>query len=463
MSSSDVPAKNSKRSSSIAAVATLKSNEPANKKHNSSSSGSSSTLALSDRNTLHSILSYVGPGHALYISTVSREWREVYLQVADADLAGVDAEGGEVKVTCTARMTLFSAVVASASRLQLAHACGLELGEESADCWRLHLAVGRYGETATLAKAHELGMKLGRIVSMGAARADSPHNLIWLVEERNMPLITGMLHQAIDGGNVEIVRWLLQQGCEADDDALEHAANNAHWDLVFYLHEEAGHPLTTALTTAAARLGDLVALQRLRAAGCPWDAGLISTDACRSGSIPLLRWLKEQGVGFTARTLGSAASRGHIDLCEYLLSVDCPMDASACVVAANYSQTATVRWLHEHGCPWNAFAVCVVAAECGNVELIQYVLANVPQGAAGAEALTILLNAAAACEQLEAAQWLRAQGAEWPTLLSYKTLIFDKRKLWKGATLEWARSEGCTALLPTDDADDVDNDDSDGE
>jgi hypothetical protein len=432
--------------------------EPPSKKHSSGCSSSSSSLALHDPDTLHSILSYVGPGHALYISTVSSGWRAAYLQVQDAEFEGWDAKGDCTTVTCTAHMTLLSSAAASASRLQLAHACGLELDAEF-HCWRLHWAVGRYGEIATLAKALELGMSLGVFVATGAARAASPHNLDWLVRECNIPLGIDLLRQAAIGGNVEVVRWLLQHGCEATDDVMEHAASGESWDAVFYLHEEAGCALTTVLTSVATQVGDLVALQRLRAAGCPWDAELIAVDATRTNSAPLLRWLKEQGVEFNAKTFAAAASRAHMDQCEYLLSIDCPMDTSVSIVAANYSHTATVRWLHEHGCPWNAGAVTVLAAEHGNVELMQYVVSHEQQAAAGAEALTNLLSAAGACEHLEAAQWLRQQGAEWPAYLGYKTLIFDKWKRWKGVTLEWARREGCTSNLPIDDDADTDSDD----
>jgi hypothetical protein len=52
---------------------------------------------------------------------------------------------------------------------------------------------------------------------------------------------------------------------------------------------------------------------------------------------------------------------------------------------------------------------------------------------------TRMLNAAAAHDQLAAAQWLRQQGAEWPDQLR-NDLLF-----WTGETLAWARSEGCTS------------------
>jgi hypothetical protein len=58
-----------------------------------------------------------------------------------------------------------------------------------------------------------------------------------------------------------------------------------------------------------------------------------------------------------------------------------------------------------------------------------------------------MLNAAGAYSRLEAAQWLRQQGAEWPTVLQYHDhpVVIT----WHGRTLDWARSEGCTSEAPS--------------
>jgi hypothetical protein len=40
--------------------------------------------------------------------------------------------------------------------------------------------------------------------------------------------------------------------------------------------------------------------------------------------------------------------------------------------------------------------------------------------------LTLMLQAAGACDELEAAQWLHAQGAEWPDVLQFGTIDAHK-------------------------------------
>jgi hypothetical protein len=56
--------------------------------------------------------------------------------------------------------------------------------------------------------------------------------------------------------------------------------------------------------------------------------------------------------------------------------------------------------------------------------------------------LTDMLKAAGSTDQLAVAQWLRQRGAEWPARLQYGI------EQWRGATLTWARSEGCTSPEP---------------
>jgi hypothetical protein len=56
-----------------------------------------------------------------------------------------------------------------------------------------------------------------------------------------------------------------------------------------------------------------------------------------------------------------------------------------------------------------------------------------------AELLTDALNTAGAGNKLQAAQWLRQLGAQWPAVLKHGA------QQWSGESLAWARAEGCTS------------------
>jgi hypothetical protein len=96
----------------------------------------------------------------------------------------------------------------------------------------------------------------------------------------------------------------------------------------------------------------------------------------------------------------------------------------------------TLRCLHELGYPWDDTSICITAASSGKVAIMEYLLQQgvVPTAAQ----LTDMLNAAGAHSHMHAAQWLRQQGAEWPTVLR-----FGMYHTWYGEALAWARAEGC--------------------
>jgi hypothetical protein len=121
-------------------------------------------------------------------------------------------------------------------------------------------------------------------------------------------------------------------------------------------------------------------------------------------------------------------------MCEYLHAEQCPWSELESDEAAKNDQVHTLRWLHEHGCPWDCDSVCMRAAASGSVEVLEYLqqhdLMSTPK------LLTRMLNTAGAYKKLAAAQWLRQQGAGWPRVLCWE---------WSQEMLAWAEAEGCTS------------------
>jgi hypothetical protein len=177
------------------------------------------------------------------------------------------------------------------------------------------------------------------------------------------------------------------------------------------------------------------------------DTRIITDCAVQSGSIALVKWLqRHQGASFTEYTMEIAAQYGYTYMCEYLLTQQCPFGYSACKAAAAAGRTGTLRWLREHHFPWNEESMRKVAALGGCVGILQHLL---EQGAPwNAVTLTTMLSAAASRGKLEAVQWLRQQGAEWPAILQYNYTFLDLvfcRDSWHPDVVAWARQQGCTS------------------
>jgi hypothetical protein len=127
-------------------------------------------------------------------------------------------------------------------------------------------------------------------------------------------------------------------------------------------------------------------------------------------------------------------------MCAFLHAEHCPWNTTTCALAASNGHCSTLRWLREHGCPWLAASIALAAAEGGSVDVMAYLQQQGIVRKGGL--LTQMLNVAGAYNQLAAAEWLRALGAEWPV-----PLCWDRQR--SADTLQWIRAEGCTTpLLP---------------
>jgi ankyrin repeat protein len=146
-------------------------------------------------------------------------------------------------------------------------------------------------------------------------------------------------------------------------------------------------------------------------------------------------------VQIDAEVLSWAAGAGHIAMCQYLLSIGCDWHSSACKSAAGHGQLDTLRWLQENGCPWIVSDVCMIAAAYGFSDIFDYII---EQGEMlNAELLTNALSTADAGNNLQAVQWLRQRGAQWPAVLMDDRFYHGVQ--WSGESLARALAEGCTS------------------
>jgi hypothetical protein len=169
----------------------------------------------------------------------------------------------------------------------------------------------------------------------------------------------------------------------------------------------------------------------------------------------MLQWLQQQyGLTIKSHTLMSGASTGQASMCDYLHLQQRllyegfePFESfeDLCYVAAYGGHTDTLLWLIEHDCPYDAATLLEAAAEGGSVAVMQCLLQQgiMPTAAQMAN----LLNITGACNKLEAAQWLRKQGAEWPVVLNCWHPYFKLMLVWRDAVLAWARAEGCISPI----------------
>jgi hypothetical protein len=199
---------------------------------------------------------------------------------------------------------------------------------------------------------------------------------------------------------------------------------------------------TYSTCEGAAEGGHLAVLKYVRNEGCEWDVTSIACYAAKSGSIEVVEWLRQQqDIEIVVGVLIWAAAAGQTAMCAYLHSAGFDWDTDACNEAALHGHLDTLRWLREHGCPWDVSEVCNNAAANGFPDIFDYIIER--GEALDAALLTDALNWAGAYNQLRAAQWLRQHEANWPAMLGEGE--DPQLQPWSGESLAWARAEGCTS------------------
>jgi hypothetical protein len=149
---------------------------------------------------------------------------------------------------------------------------------------------------------------------------------------------------AARAGHTHVIEYLLAEGCAWNESACRAAAVGDHLETLRYI----------------------------RALGCPWDATALVSLATQAANLPLLRLLREEGAVFTENTMVQAAAHGHVAVCDYLFTQQCPLDAGTCIAAALEGQLGTLQWLLEHGCPYEAEVLWPAAANEGHITVMSY-------------------------------------------------------------------------------------------
>jgi hypothetical protein len=393
---------------------------------------------LSDATFLQQIFRFL-PGNWLFLGGVCRAWMLSYRQMPPYDVwARPPLRRTITEVTLEWPVTLMTAACESRARFRWTFQSGLDVTGDS-----ITYIAGLCADVSTLLLAAQAGMSL-----------------------------TETIEGAVCSGRVTVVDFLLQQQHRKlrDVDALGYAAQCGNIDILKCL-EKHGYKLTTSSCSKAASAGQLAALQyilstlqcscelandvsadgseddsddeHLLCEFCDWIQIRSMECAASSGNIELLQWLQQQyDVELKKSAMNSAASAGHTAMCEYLRSQQCPWSEQACEGAVHNCHVDTLRWLHEQGCPWHAQNMRTAAAHECSVAVLQYLQ---QQGVLSTAAqLTDMLQSAHMTHQIDAAKWLREQGAQWPAVLKYCNC-------WLCAEgdefIAWARAEGCTSII----------------
>ncbi len=88
--------------------------------------------------------------------------------------------------------------------------------------------------------------------------------------------------------------------------------------------------------------------------------------------MEVLKWLRAQWFAWDDKTCAGAAEGGHIDVLEWLISRDGPMDGPAlCAGAARGGHLSVLEWASRRGYLWDKRA-CANAAGRGHLHVLRW-------------------------------------------------------------------------------------------
>jgi hypothetical protein len=175
-------------------------------------------------------------------------------------------------------------------------------------------------------------------------------------------------------------------------------------------------------------------MQFLHAQDCPWDEAVPSIAAER-GNLEMVRWLCEHGCPWQEYCiLNKAVSSGSIELTAWVKQqpdVVCNQDTMN--TAARKGFTAVCEYLYAEQCPWSA-QTCFCAAVDGHVDTLRWLHENgCPWNAAHT------CEAAAAGGSIDVIEYVVQQGIVFTPELLTVMLNAAGNKL---AAAQWLRQQG---------------------
>jgi hypothetical protein len=441
---------------------------------------------FSEGGTLQLVLDFLGPGYALYVRSVCKQWNQKYHAVADQPRGTMSTEDGSYPHAHTCRCTSLAAVWGSASTLKLAQQAGCSKASPAHLNFSAmqHKAGLLLSSTELATGRDDLGLVFTKHVAEGAAASGSLSKLQQLFREHGCPLISrkggnAICEIAARAGNSEMLQWLQGEGKRKFSAATALAAAEAGHSAAVRFLIEAKCPWSPAATAAVAKSGDLELLKWMveqHWRRCKWSPESVAGSAARSGRMDVLRYVIDQHAGVNQHTLDgavmsdkpelvqyllqqyglqlnagllhAAAEIGLLNMVQYLVQQQCPGGSMCLQAAAVGGHLEVLQCLRAAGYDWlSSTSVCDAALRRGHAAVALYVLNNWGVGAVGWHQQASLfymrewLCLAGRARMLEVAQKLREMNTAWPDALRYKGWP------WVNEMVQWARAAGCESPL----------------
>jgi hypothetical protein len=212
----------------------------------------------------------------------------------------------------------------------------------------------------------------------------------------------------------------------------QHNAGRHGSEAVLLAAHKRGMPWSPAMLKGAAVSGCVSKMQWLLGQH-KWRVMTGAADcAAASGSLDMLKLLKQHKAGFTAKTSLRAVKAGHLQVFKYLHSQGCPTNWYTAYAAAECGALDTLQFLYDTGHDIRSCWVIGGACRKDNLQVVVWLAEH------GAELDDSVMCSAAVFGSLEMCKYLMERGCEWTSDLT--DLTIDCRP----EIMPWVLSQGIT-------------------
>jgi len=178
----------------------------------------------------------------------------------------------------------------------------------------------------------------------------------------------GMTAKAASLGNLSLLKWLRENGCQWDTKCFRSAEGNL--EVMKWLKENKCPRDLFENCFMSGQNGNVEALEWARENGIPWNMGT-TAGAAKGGHLEVLKWLRENGCRWEESTCVNAAGEGHFEVMKWAIENGCPFSEKTFCTAAKLGAVELMKWLKEKGCKMHSGAASK-AAEVDNREVLMW-------------------------------------------------------------------------------------------
>ncbi|GFH53190.1 hypothetical protein CTEN210_09666 [Chaetoceros tenuissimus] len=266
--------------------------------------------------------------------------------------------------------------------------------------------------------------------------------LVKWFRSQSTPWDTNTNYFGVESGNMELLQYLLDNGCVFESDAYECIAQEdkerKQLEVYKWLHQNNVPWDEEDTCSDIASKGNLDALIYARTHGCPWNQWVIYS-AVGNADFEMVKYCLENDCPIGDNDLcceslcnSDVDYEKSLKVLKLLRKFNIPWNEKTCESAAQFGNIEALKWARNEGCPWDE-RTFGIAIKFNEMKIVQYCIDN------GCPSSQGLYQSAVRCEDpIPMLKLLHCNEYEWDERACTEAAIKDKLKV-----LRWLRYHNC--------------------